>query len=728
MTAMEGKEIHGYRYAVHGTALIDTVPAAFADEWLASAPQADTLILCNTNPFPKTVKRFFEMRPNGKIYAPHYTAYVLSGLLGCDINFELVRERKTVGDIVLTVTSRADKGSYLTAACGSDEIWSGAGGSQPLIPETYKTPTVVICYVSGCDYTETVAEKIAEGIRDSEGLETRLVDLASTDPVSVVPMLINASGLLIGTPTVDQEAAPEIWELLTLLRAEQMSGKFASAFGAYTRGTSAVPHVIERMRQLKMNVLDGGYTVQYRPDDTARNSTYEYGYHFGCTLQNKPNTHRSKLVKCIVCGEIFDSSLGICPVCGVGMDKCVPVEDEVINYKVDTKRTYLIAGGGIAALSAAEAIRNRDKTGKIILISAETTAPINRPMLSKNMVIAARVENSLTVKPEEWFEEKQIDLRLRTAVTALDPEKKTAALSDGTELSYDKFIYSMGAECFVLPLPGSNLDGVITVRHLDDVHQIWERLPKAKTAVVIGGGVLGLEVASELKKARLKVTVLEAAPKLMSRQLDDETGEALMKAAEDYGIPIYTDVKITEITGDDTASGVRLDDGTLFPADLVVMSCGNRANTDIAKQAGITCDRAIKVTPRMETNLPDIFAAGDCAELDGVNFQLWAEATEQGRVAGANAVGDRVKYIPTPLGASFEGMNTKLFAIGDVGKNDINYQTVEYRDEIENSYRKYWFANNRLVGGILYGNTDRVPNLTDALIAQKSYFSLRGEL
>ena len=725
---MEEKQLHGYRYAVHGTALIDTVPAAFADEWLASAPQADTLILCSANPYPKAVRRFLDARPNGKIYVPHYTAYVLEGLLGSDVKFELVRDHKTVGDITLTVTTREGKGSFLSAVCGSGEVWFGAEDTQPLVPETYRTPTVVICYVSGCDYTETVAEKIAEGIRDTEGLDTRLIDLAATEPAAVTPMLVNAHGLLIGTPTIDGEAAQSVWNLLTAMRAADFSGKFASAFGAYTRGTSAVSHVIERMKQLDMNVIDGGYTVQYKPDETALNSTYEYGYHFGCTLQNKPNTHRSRLVKCIVCGEIFDASLGLCPVCGVGMDKCVPVEDEVINYKEDTNRTYLIAGGGIAALSAAEAIRNRDKTGKIIMVSAESVSPINRPMLSKNMVIAARVENSLAVKPDEWFAEKQIDLLLKTTVTRIDPQKKTAALSDGSELSYDKFIYAMGAECFIPPLPGSERDGVVTVRHLSDIHSIWKKLPHAKTAIVIGGGVLGLEVASELKKMRLDVTVLEAAPKLMSRQLDDETSETLVAAAAAFGIAIHTDVQIAEIIGNGKVSGVWLDDGTILPADLVVMSCGNRANIDVAKQAGISCDRAVIVTDRMETNLADIYAAGDCAQLHGVNFQLWAEATEQGRVAGANAVGDRIKYVSLPLGASFEGMNTKLFAIGDVGKAENSYQIVEHRDEIEKSYRKYWFVDNRLVGGILYGNTDRVPTLTDALTAKKSYFALRGQL
>lgn len=728
MIAMERKELHGHRYAVHKTALIDTVPVAFADQWLSSAPQADTLILCNPNPYPKTVRRFLNAHPNGKIYAPHYTAYVLEGILGDAANFQLVRDKKAVDDITLTVTSQSGKGSYLTADCGLAGIWSGADHSPFPTAEHYDVPTVAICYVSGCDYTETLAETIAQGIRDTEGLDTRLIDLAGTDTQSVLPMLVNAAGLLIGTPTVDGEAPRCVWDLLTAMGGGSFSGKFSSAFGAYTWNGSATAHVIERMKQLNMNVIDGGYSVQNKPDEAALKSTYEYGYYFGCKLQNKPNTHQSKLVKCIVCGEIFDASLGICPVCGVGMDKCVPVDDELISYKADTDRTYLIAGGGTAALSAAEAIRNRDKTGKIIMISKEDSLPINRPMLSKKMVIAARVNNSLDIKPQEWFAEQQIDLRLDTTITAIDAQAKTAAISDGTKIPYDKFIYAMGAECFVLPIPGSDLDGVITVRHLADVYKIWKKLPSAKNAVVIGGGVLGLEAASELKKMRLSVTVLEAAPKLMSRQLDDEAGDALVAAAAQYGISIHTGVNISKITGEDAVSAVVLDDGTTFPADLVVMSCGNRANIDVAKTAGIGCERAIVVNERMETNLSDIYAAGDCVQLHGVNFQLWAEATEQGRVAGANAVGDPVKFIPTPLGASFEGMNTQLFAIGDVGKGGKEYKTMEFRDNIEHSFRKYWFVNNRIVGGILFGNTDRTQTLTDALNVQKSYFTVKNEL
>ena len=718
------KELHGYPYAVFGSVLFDTVPAEYAGEWLAAAPEADTLILCDANPFPKTVKRFLEERPGGKIYAPHYTAYTLKGILGDSFRCELVRGQTTVGGIALTVTSRPGRGSYLIADCCGGGIVSGEEKAPFAEPSVYDRPTVAIAYVSGCDYTETIAEKIAGGIRDSEGLETVLIDLASMDTAGALRAMAGAEAVLIGTPSAAGEADKRIWDLLTAMSGGCFSRKFASAFGSYTWNGEAVPHVIERMKQLKMNLPDGGFTVQYRPGEAELSAAYEYGYYFGCKLQNKPNSHRSGLVKCLVCGEIFEASLGICPVCGVGLDKCVHVEDEEINFKEDTDRHYVILGGGTAALSAASAIRKRDRTGAITMLSAEDTPPINRPMLTKNMVVAARVEDSLLVRPAEWFEENKVELRLNTCVTAIDPQRKTVMTGGGEALPYDKLIYALGAECAVPDIPGKERDGVFTIRHLSDVKAIWKKLPGTKTAAVIGGGVLGLEAAAELKKARLSVTVLEMAPRLMSRQIDDETSDRIIQAGAAYGIKILTGVNIAAITGD----GVQLVDGTVFPAQIVVLSCGIQPNVALAKAAGIDCERAVTVTPRMETNLPDIYAAGDCAEYEGVNYQLWAEATEQGRIAGANAAGDRVKYQPVPYGASFEGMNTASYAIGDVGRQNRDYRLVEFRDEVEGSYRKYWFFGRRLLGGILYGNMDRIQLLTEAVTAKSDYVQLKGKL
>lgn len=730
------KEIQEYRYGVlsdgNESILFDTVPAEFAQEWLDSAPGAKTLVLCGDNPYPKSVKCFLDARPDGVVHASAYTLYVLNGILGEDPRLCKASDHTVIHagklQVGLNVVTQPGKAAYLIADAGEVGIYSGAPELPFGAPVVYDRPTVAIAYVSGCDYTEKTAERIAEGIRDSEDLDVLLIDLASTKVPDAVSAMVNASGILIGTPTVDGDASKKVWELLTAMPVKLFAGKPAAAFGYYTRGGEGMLHVIERMKQLRMNLLDNGFNVQYRPGDGEMKSIYEYGYAYGCTLQNKPNTHRSTLVKCLVCGDVFDAALGVCPVCGVGMDKCVPVDDEAIGFSGDSDRSYVIVGGGTAALSAADAIRKRDKTGRITMISAEPCLPINRTMLSKNMVLAAKCPEGLAVKEQSWFEENQIDIRLSTLVTEVNPEKKYVCLSDNTALSYDKLIWAAGAECFVPDIPGKDLRGVLTVRHLKDVFDIWNRLPNAKHAVVIGGGVLGLEVAAELKKMRLGVTVLEMAPRIMSRQLDDETGDRLMAAAESYGIQILTGVNITDILGEETVSGVRIEDGTIFPADIVVMSCGNKATVDAVLDAGAECARAVKVNARMETTLPDVYACGDCAEINGANFQLWAEATEQGRIAGANAAGDRVKYDAISYGASFEGMNTRLFAIGDVGKGGKDYKLVEIRNEVEDSYRKYWFHENRLCGGILYGDTNNVQILTDAFIAESPYFGIKDKL
>lgn len=726
MEKFEIKEINGYRYAVYGNVLIDTVPAGFAGQWLSSAPDADTLILCASDPYPESVRLFRQMHPEGRIIAPYYTAFTLKGILGEDIACETVRDKKNVGGMDLTAVSRAGKGSFLKAEEEDQLLWPQP--SACIEPVKYDRPTAVILYTSGCDYTGIMAEKIAEGIRKSGNTDAILVDLRSEKTEDAVAKAVNASGILIGTSSEDGDAPKVVWDLLTAMTAGLFGGKTAGVFGSCTWDTGAAANVTERLRQLQMKPVDDGFTVQYRPDETAMNSIYEYGYDFGCRLQNVPNTHRSKLVKCLVCGEIFDASLGVCPVCGVGMDKCVPVEDEVINHKEDTDRTYLCVGGGIASLSAAEAIRRRDKTGTIIMISKERSLPVNRPMLTKNMVVAARVADSIAVKDPGWFDENRVELKLDTSVVSIDPVRRTAVLDNGEELTYDRLIYAAGAECFVPPIKGSDKKGVFTIRHLSDVTEMWEMLPKAKKAVVIGAGALGLEAAAELKKMRLDVTVLESAPRLMMRLIDEETSDALIKAAADYGIAIHTGVNIAEITGEGKAEGVKLDDGRIFAADIVVVSCGVRANVEAAKTAGVECARAVVVNKYMETNTPGIFAAGDCAEIDGINYQLWAEATEQGRVAGANAAGDRTGFVSVPLGASFEGMNTAMYALGDVGKQDIEYKTVVYRDEIENSFRKYWFANGKLTGGILFGNTEKVPVLNEAIEKGRDYYSIKDEI
>lgn len=433
--------------------------------------------------------------------------------------------------------------------------------------------------------------------------------------------------------------------------------------------------------------------VQGKPDAQALKNAYEYGFAVGCSLQKIPNLHKPKLMKCLVCGEIFDASLGICPVCGVGLEQCVPVDEELVAFRNDTDNRYVILGGGVAAVSAAEAIRRRDKTGSIRMISAEPYLPINRPMLTKDLKAVAADPEGLRVHDAQWYQELDVMMSLGCTVTGIDPQTKTVITQNGEVTGYDKLIYAMGAECFVPPFAGHNKSGVITVRHLADVLRLGELTKCAKNAVVIGGGVLGLEAASEIMRTGVKVTILEATPQIVGRQVDAGSAAVLKTIIRSMGAECYEGVTIAEIEGEDKVTAVRLMDGSVFPADFVVVSCGNRANVQVAKDAGINVERAIVVDSRMRTSIEDIYACGDCAQLEGINYQLWQEASNQGKAAGANAAGDCITYANQMMGLSLEGFGTELFAIGDPGKgSNTPYHTVHVRDDVANRQETYWFC------------------------------------
>lgn len=584
--------------------------------------------------------------------------------------------------------------------------------------------TVIMPYVSAYGYTKSLAEKIAEGIRASGDIDVRAYDMVEADQAKVLEELGFADGILFGSPTIVGEALKPIWDLTTSIFAGTHGGKLASAFGSYGWSGEAVPHLIERLNQLNMKVTEG-FRVRFKPDENQLQDAFDYGFNFGCLLQEKENPKKKKgartLVKCLVCGAVFDSSIDICPVCGVGPENFVEVEAEENEFSNDTKNFYVILGNGAAGHYAAEAIRKRDRTGTITMISNEPYRTYNRPMLTKS-IMAGLNEEQIAVEDASWYEENHIYQILGHEVVKIDPEAKEVHLDDGSKYHYTKLIYALGSECFIPPIKGADKDGVIAIRRLSDTKKVAEKLKETKHAVVIGGGVLGLEAAWELKKSRCEVTVLELAPVLMGRQLDKTAGEMLKKISEGQGIQIHTGVQIEAIEGGEKAEGVRLADGTVIPAELVIVSCGVRANTALAKEAGIETDRAVIVNEKMETNIPDIYACGDCAQYEGINYAIWPQAVEEGKTAGAQAAGDDNTYSTVPAALSFHGMNTALFAAGDNGQNpDLIYKTVEYKDEGKKQYQKYYFLNNRLCGVILIGDTSRMAEMTEALEHHRQY-------
>ena len=590
--------------------------------------------------------------------------------------------------------------------------------------------TVVIPYVSAYGYTGQLAEEIAKGIADSGDIDVRSYDMVTADQGKVLEELGFADGILFGTPTIVGEALKPIWDLTTSIFAGTHGGKLASAFGSYGWSGEGVPHIIERLHQLRMRVPDEGFRVRFKPSEVDLLNAYDYGYNFGCLLQDKENPKKSAkttLVKCLVCGAIFDSSMEICPVCGVGKENFVPVEEEDTSYRNDTENLYAIIGNGAAGISAAEAIRERDKTGSIYMISNEEYPSYNRPMLTKSLAAGLEAEQ-IAVKEASWYEENNVYQMLGKNVTGIDTQKKEIYTADGAKFKYTKLIYALGSECFIPPIQGAEQPEVIAIRRLSDTRKVTELLPQVKEAVVIGGGVLGLEAAWELKKAHCKVTVLELAPRLMGRQLDEGAGEMIKAISEAQGIAIHTGVQIEAIEGDGHVTGVRLGDGRVFPAQLVIVSCGVRANTAIAKAAGIETDRAVVVNSRMETNAADVYACGDCAQYQGVNYAIWPQAAEEGKVAGANAAGEALEYAGVPAALSFHGMNTALYAIGDNGSNpDLVYRTVEFKDTARKQYEKYYFRNNRLCGVILIGDVSRMAELTEAVGKRASFAELFGK-
>ena len=583
-------------------------------------------------------------------------------------------------------------------------------------------PTVVIPYVSAYGYTEQLAGRIAEGIREAGDIEVKCYDMVTADAAEVAAQIGGADGILFGTPTILQEALKPIWDLTTGMYPPIHGGKAASAFGSFGWSGEGVPHIIERLKQVQLRVMDG-FRVRFKPSEKELEDAVAFGYRFALHMlqkQEKPSA-RGTLVKCAVCGEIFDSSVETCPVCGVGAEYFVPVADPDTGFRLHQKEKFVIIGGGAAALNAAKAIRLRSELAEITMISEEKELPYDRPQLTKRL-FGAVSHGAIASEAAQWYEENNIQLLLGSRAERIDTEQKQVVLADGSAYPYDKCIYALGSSSFIPPFTGKDLPEVVAIRSIADVEKVNALAENAKAAVVIGGGVLGLEAAWELHKVGLNVTVLEAAPVLMAGKVDAQTADMLIAAAAKKGISIQTGVKIDKIDGAEHVDGVLLADGTKVPADMVIVSTGVRANIALAQAAGIKTDRAVIVDAQMQTSAKDVYAAGDCAEFTGKNITLWSVAADMGRIAGANAAGEALSYQPEEIGMTFHGIGTALFAIGDVG-TDANkqYKVVEIRDDSRQTLERVYFYHDVLCGAVLLGDTSRMMKLAAGVKERKTF-------
>lgn len=385
-------------------------------------------------------------------------------------------------------------------------------------------------------------------------------------------------------------------------------------------------------------------------------------------------------------------------------------------------KTIVIIGSSIAGLSAAEAARAQDPACDIIILSEDSFLPYYRQRLCEALEDPSKAEK-LSIHPKEWYEAQRFDLRLNHKVSGILPGEKAVVLWDGGRIRYDSLILATGSTSFVPPIKGADLPGVVTMWTMADTLGIERMIAKARRSIVIGGGLLGLEAADVLHRRGLESYILERLPRLMMRQLDERSAELFTARVEREGTHVTTDAMIAEIYADAAgrAAGVRLEDGSEFPADLILISAGVRARIEYLEGSGVQADRFIQVDKYMRTNVRDIFAAGDCASMEGRWYGLWPIARLEGAVAGENAAGGDKECVMKVPPYVVKTMGTQIASAGMVDETALPRETLEQlqKDIMENSelfqYAKKLYIGDTLSGFVLLGDTKAFSSLSRQL-------------
>lgn len=373
---------------------------------------------------------------------------------------------------------------------------------------------------------------------------------------------------------------------------------------------------------------------------------------------------------------------------------------------------YVIIGNGIAGLSAAKEIRKNDKDGSILMVSRENYLTYYRPRLTEGLYKDLKAENIL-VNKESWYEENNIDVLLNVNVERIHEDESIIELSDGKKIKYDKLLLATGSNPFVPPTKGNINQEILALRTIDDLNYFKGCLNKWEQVTVIGGGLLGLEAVWSIKNLGKKVKIVEFAPYLLAKQLDEEISKKLEKRLIEEGVEIYLSSTVEEVLDDGI---VVLNTGKKFKTDGILYSIGVRPNLEIVKDTNIKYNRGIIVDDNLRTNINNIYAAGDVIEKDGIVLGLWTLANEQGKIAGANMSGKDLKYTwPQPFTMLKLG-NIQLFSIGNIKEYDKVY---DIKKNNGNVHHKLFTVNKKIVGGILFGDTKDMGKLKKAVFNEE---------
>ena len=365
----------------------------------------------------------------------------------------------------------------------------------------------------------------------------------------------------------------------------------------------------------------------------------------------------------------------------------------------------VIIGNGMAAVRLVEELNAR-ALGRyaVAVVGEEPRLAYNRVLLSS--LLADEVAPAdIEIRSSEWWRRHGVTVLYGHAATEIDPAIRRVRLANGAALPYGRLVLATGSRAIRLGIPGMALPGVLTFRDVHDVDAIRRLAGRGRRAVVIGGGLLGLEAAYGLAKAGAGVTLVHLMDRLMERQLDPHAAGMLARAIAAHGIDVRLSTETRAIVGRDRVEGVALGDGSVVPADLVVVAVGVRPNADLASAAGIPVGRGIRVDDHLETGIAGIHAIGECAEHRGQCYGLVEPAYEQARVLARRLAGDDAAAYPgSVLATNLKVTGVKVFSAGDF-LGAPGTEEIVLTDPGRDTYRKLVIADGRLVGAVLVGDT-----------------------
>lgn len=392
------------------------------------------------------------------------------------------------------------------------------------------------------------------------------------------------------------------------------------------------------------------------------------------------------------------------------------------------KPKLVIIGNGMAPGRALERLFEQAPGAyDVTIFNAEPRVNYDRIMLSP-LLSGEKSFDDIVIHGDGWYLKHGVTLYKGAKVTSIDRTAQTVTSATGITVPYDKLVIATGSMPIIIPVPGHTLPGVLTYRDLDDVKAMILAAQSRGKAVVIGGGLLGLEAAAGLAERGMDVTVIHLMPTLMERQLDPAAGLLLRQALEARGIKVLTAANTKAILGADRVEGVELADGQILNASLVVMAVGIRPNAALAKDAGLAVNRGIFVDATMATSDPAIYALGECAEYDGQVFGLVAPLYEMANVLAAQLTGNAAaRFAPSATATKLKVTGINLFSAGDFSDGAAR-ENIVLTDPANGVYKRLVVKDDRLIGAVLYGDTSDGAWLFDCLHSARDIAPIRDTL